>query len=278
MKILIGILKVDEPQFDALITSIKDQLSKGDDTFVLEGYSKHEAHDLLFRRFTALSSDFDIFLKMDADMIIERDDFLSFIRQQFNTHKGLDWLHLHIWDSILGTYISGLNAFSNRVRWSKNSDNLFTDRKQIASSIQSQRIIDEPTEKWVSHCKNATFEQAYNFGSHRAVKAFQFGVKATNRSSYSNHGIIFQQLMLKPFGKAKNSRRIAALGFLDVLKDRRTDQYIHRKEANRIKRIEELKSRSTLQMTIEIFLSFQTYILLTGKIGYHLIFRLSLKN
>lgn len=175
MKILIGVLHSHEPQLEDCIRSIENQLYSYDyNYFILSGLNKLEAHDALYSKFMAESDNYDLFVKLDADMIIERQDFFQFIYSIFHNDTKLDWLRLLIYDHFLNQNISGLNIYRSSVKWTKNINNYFTDRVMIKATIRKDLGID-PTTIWITHCKSASMYQAFNFGFHRGVKSSLLG-------------------------------------------------------------------------------------------------------
>ena len=177
MRILIGILHSQEPQKDECVKSIENQQYSFDyDYFIISGLSKRDAHDTLYSKFMSESSNYDLFVKLDADMIIERQDFFQFLYSVFQKDTKLDWMRLLIHDHFLDQNISGLNIYRFSVKWAKNVNNCFTDRVMIKSSVRKDIGLD-PSTIWITHCKDASIYQAFNFGFHRAIKAFQFNSK-----------------------------------------------------------------------------------------------------
>ena len=176
MKILIGVLHSKEPQLEDCIKSIENQLySYNYNYFILSGLNKSEAHDALYFKFMAESDNYDLFVKLDADMIIERQDFFQFLYSIFHNDTELDWLRLLIHDHFLNQNISGLNIYRCSVKWTKNTNNYFTDRVMIKSTVRKDLGID-PTTIWITHCKSGSMYQAFNFGFHRGVKSSLLGV------------------------------------------------------------------------------------------------------
>ncbi len=70
MKILIGILYCIENERDACVKSIEAQTHRDFDYFIVENLPKKEAHHQLYTRFAASATEYDIFVKLDADMVI----------------------------------------------------------------------------------------------------------------------------------------------------------------------------------------------------------------
>lgn len=177
MKILVGILYSNEPQFDECIDSIRMQDYESEvKYFVLKGLSKSEAHDKLYSQFMSNSDEFDLFIKLDADMIIKRNDFFKYVSNLFILDDKLDWVRILLFDFFLKENISGLNIFRSSVKWRVNNDNYFTDRTLDTNTVRKDLGID-PEKRWLTHCENGSIYQSFNFGFHRAIKLFQFDAK-----------------------------------------------------------------------------------------------------
>lgn len=272
LSILVGILKTSEPQIHELIDFLDRQLLPEDDVFIIENLPKNEAHDKLYATFQNRANDFDLFLKIDADMTIEDIRFLPFLRSKFSQNPILDWLHIHIWDCLLEKNISGLNIYSNRVQWNKNIDNVFTDRTMVSQSIVKSEIITEPEEKFIYHCKNPSLEQAVNFGMHRSIKAFQFGTKNPKRNTV--HGLVFFEMIKSYFLRPSSKKLIVLTAYLKTVEYRLSAEAINRDSNKRMELIEELRGMSNTRMIFYIMTRYESYFLSLWKVGYIILFRI----
>ena len=68
MKILIGILHCIENEYELCIQSLQEQSVKNWNHFVIRDLPNAEAHNALYSRFMEGSKEYDLFLKLDADM------------------------------------------------------------------------------------------------------------------------------------------------------------------------------------------------------------------
>jgi hypothetical protein len=169
MRILIGTLYVNENEFEECVASIRQQTYQEIEHFIIEGLSKHEAHDALYSTFMARAHEFDLFMKIDADMVLEDQNFVSSIVEDFRQFPShIDVLTIPVYDMYLRQPIIGLHTFRNTVKWPRISDQLFTDKFPVP---KERRIIEhERYLKKVTHCKNPSPFQAFHFGVHRGVK------------------------------------------------------------------------------------------------------------
>ena len=169
-RLLIGTLCCGENEFDSCLESLDAQTFTNWDHFVLQNLSNKEAHEALYRRFMDCADDYDFFLKLDADMILEQPDVLERIFAVFDETPGLDHIEMAVNDIPSDTRIWGIHAFSNRARWQVD-DELFVDPKPRIPGRRIQ-IKSGPT---ISHCADPSPEQAYLLGIHRTTKVIQAG-------------------------------------------------------------------------------------------------------
>lgn len=268
MKVLVGILYSGEPQFAKCIDSVKAQEEVEFDYFIIENLPKNEAHDKLYNTFMSKAVEFDIFVKLDADMIIQAKDFFKFIIGIYLNNQFLDWLHIYIYDYITDKLISGLNVYSSNVKWNMNKDNIFTDRGHVVGSIRNKKILKNPAQQWVIHCPDASKEQAFNFGLHRAVKAYQFD-NNTEIKRNTDHGVVLSKLYYNYLRKRNKIRLYAIYGYLMVLDYKLDANTINRNSSYRVGLIKKLENMSSSELNKYIYTSWKFYVLVFGyKLGY----------
>lgn len=170
-KILIGTLFSGENELEECIESVKKQTYQNLEHIVIKNLPNKLAHDTLYKQFMDNSNNFQLFVKLDADMIFNTNKALEIIVNYFNKYPDLDHMVTLVDDRYSNTLIQGLHVFSNRASWKQNTENLFVDYNPI---IPGKKIVfkQEPS-PLVQHCPNPSAFQAYHFGVHRALKAFQ---------------------------------------------------------------------------------------------------------
>lgn len=256
VRILVGILYSDEPQFHACMESVAGQLNCFLDHLVIENLPKDEAHNMLYSTFMSRAGEFDLFVKLDADMVIQCPDFFEYLGQLFTESKVLDHYHLYVYDDILKTMISGLNVYRSSVKWGLNKENYFTDRQHISASIRRSIVERDPHKNWVIHCPNPSRNQIFNFGLHRGIKAFQY--KSASRQRNTKHG--FMLLDFLELKKGGNSDIIyAILGFVWAIKYKLGDSVINRQ--NEIRKHLELRLSEMDNIAIQSELSQDLYLM-----------------
>lgn len=270
MKILVGIIHSNEPQVKDCINSVKNQnFHDFHDYFIISGLTKSEAHDKLYSKFMDSKDDFDIFIKLDGDMIIERIDFFSFIENHFTNDENLDWIRIEVFDYFLRENLSGLNIYSKNVKWNLNSNNYFTDRTMIRESVRKDKGI-APSIKWISHCKNATLYQAFNFGFHRAIKAFQFNINQKVFSTLQWVAFLRIYKLIKTDFSKINLIIIAALVY--VIQNKINDIAINEKNIEKVKAFSFLSEMTKEELLVYIENSSILNFFKLRKLGFLILF------
>ena len=117
MKLLIGTMRTIENEFDQCVAAIRKQKGCDFEHFVIENMPHKEAHQALYNRFMENASTFDVFVKVDADMVITRDDFFAKLASRFVSAPAMDQLTVAIHDFFPDRITEGLHSWRNTVRW-----------------------------------------------------------------------------------------------------------------------------------------------------------------
>jgi len=170
-RVLVGTLFCGENEFGLLKQSLHKQTYLHWDHFVLENLPNKEAHDRLYRTFMERSDDFDLFLKLDADMVFQSPESLRILVELFESEPELDHAILAVHDWASDMLIMGLHAYSNRAIWKTSDEELFVD---YSPSVPGKRLsTKEPPAPIVIHSPDPSPFQAFQFGVHRALKVVQ---------------------------------------------------------------------------------------------------------
>ncbi len=184
MRILVGTLYTIENEFDECVDAIRRQSHSDFEHFVIEGLPKQQAHERLYGTFMNRAHEFDLLMKVDADMVIEDRDLFAKIAQHFEQQKDLDMLTIGVMDFFTGQIIAGLHTYSHRVRWNLGRESLFTD---LNETYNGRRESDyERLAPAAIHCKNPSALQCFHYGIHRAMKVIQPGKKKLHQSQNRN--------------------------------------------------------------------------------------------
>jgi len=173
-RVLVLTLASGENEYERCCESVKRQNTSAMLTQeVIEGLPAKSAHETLYRRIMRESGSFDVFIKLDADMVFARDDAVEIILKHFRENPALDHLEFAVHDFFTGGRIIGAHAFSCNARWNRDDEDLFVDPRP---SIPGEyKRLGQPAEELVLHSPNPTPLQAFQFGVHRGLKVWQHG-------------------------------------------------------------------------------------------------------
>lgn len=178
MKTLIGTLHSGENEFDECCAAIQNQSYQRFDHFVISGLPNREAHHALYSHFMKQSDEYDLMIKIDADMVLARVDFLEQVVDTFLANRNLQKLQVWVHDFYTNRLIGGLNCFRNTVEWEVGEENVFVDITERYDRRKGSRITDRTELAPAAyHCPNPSNLQAFHFGVHKGVKV----VEAINR-------------------------------------------------------------------------------------------------
>jgi hypothetical protein len=173
-RILVLTLNSGENEFESCRASVSAQTGVTVDQVVYAGLGNREGHKAIYSEIMRRARDFDLFVKLDADMVLNRPTALRDVHRYFRNHPGLDHLCALVNDHFTGRPIPGVHAFSPRVRWDIRAiDDLFVDPDPNHPGTGIFNPPDLPI--FVEHAPNPGRFQAFHFGYHRALKAFQRG-------------------------------------------------------------------------------------------------------
>lgn len=172
MKILIGILYTFENEYEECIKSIKKQKDSVFDFIVIKNLPNKKAHDKLYTTFMENKDNYDLYIKIDADMILISDFFLKRISKFFHDNPCINHYTIPVHDFFTNREVYGLHIYRNNVKWVLNSDQIFVDR----TDTNTEEFFDDGRFSPVAlHAPNPSLFQAFHFGLHKAVKFTQYG-------------------------------------------------------------------------------------------------------
>lgn len=170
MRFLIGIMYSGEAEYELCKESIRTQTHKDWDWFFIEHKPAKEAHELLYRGFETRSSDFDAFVKIDADMVLASEDFLKNVSKVFES-SNYNHLEILVEDFYVGKLIPALHVYLSSIRFDIDEDETAT-LDHVHYHTQKLAITDPKNELVPAafHCPNPTPFQAFHYGAHRGIK------------------------------------------------------------------------------------------------------------
>ncbi len=175
MRVLIGTLYSGENELDRCVDALKSQRFGDWEHFILENLPEKEAHDRLYGRFMESAGEFDLFLKLDADMILADDDKLGAAVALFEAAPPLDHAVFTVQDWMSNALIIGIHLYRNTVRWPSRTVELFTDLPPVVPG-RRRYFVGRPPSPLAVHSPDPGPAQAFRYGLHRGRKAFQVGL------------------------------------------------------------------------------------------------------
>jgi len=210
MRIFVGTLYTIENEFPECCEAIKRQTYKNFHHFVFKNLPNKEAHITLYRSFMDLSNEFDILIKVDADMVIENRNLFARIVETYQKTSSLRDLEIAVYDFFSDQLIWGLHAYSRHVKWKTSEENLFVDTCHIRPE---EKIFDDHTLAPAAfHCKNPSYFQSFHYGVHKALKIIQPNRKKIKQEHRIFHWNIFQKMNDHFLRKQDKRLGLAVLG------------------------------------------------------------------
>src|SRR5690242_14514637 len=117
MRILVGTLYTIENEFAACCAAIQRQTHTDFEHLVLEKLPNKVAHDTLYRTFMQRSDEFDLLIKIDADMVIRSPNLFAAIVAKFRADPLLDEYVIQLHDFFTDRPMWGMSVYRNTVRW-----------------------------------------------------------------------------------------------------------------------------------------------------------------
>lgn len=139
---------------------------------VFSDLPEKEAHLALYAEIMRCGGSYDIYVKLDADMVLGDDGALSRIAQFYAARPDADQVNFALHDMLSDSHIMGLITFTGRARWDLGAtEALFVDQ---TPAIPGQCfMVWDPQPRIALHCPDPHDFQAFHFGAHRMMKALQ---------------------------------------------------------------------------------------------------------
>lgn len=170
-RFLVGTLYSGENELEACKRSVQQQRGVLVEHKIFEYLPNQRAHEVLYSEFMRRHAEFDVFVKLDADMVLRHPMALQAIQGVFAEDASVDHAEFAVHDWYSNQLLMGMHAFSPRATWTKSSESLFVDPAPL---VPGKRVVfwNEPS-PLADHCPDPSPFQAFHFGVHRAVKAIQ---------------------------------------------------------------------------------------------------------
>lgn len=174
-KILVGTLYSGENELEECIASINSQTYTNFQQYIFRNLPDKVAHQKLFRFYSEKKDEFDLLIKVDADMVLCDNSFFSRVVEKFRTTEKLNILIIPVYDFFSDQNIMGMGVYRNTIGWLDNArSDLFTE---IPLGNEFEKQISYDLAPAAIHCKNPSPLQAFHYGLHRGLKVIQFTEK-----------------------------------------------------------------------------------------------------
>jgi hypothetical protein len=169
MRLLVVTLATIENELEACLAAIGRQTHTDYEHLVFRNLPNREAHEALYGTFMDRRDEFDLLVKVDADMVLLSPRLLEDVDARFTRDSDLEVLSIGVWDFYTDRLVSGLNSYRNTLQWTRTGDLVFTDQ---FPALVGRAVMDySDLAPAASHCPDPHPFQAFHFGVHRGVKA-----------------------------------------------------------------------------------------------------------
>ena len=218
VRFLVGTLHTEENEVEECLDSIRRQRGVDFEQIFIEGLPKREAHERLYGTFMRRASEFDFFIKVDADMVLLSHTLFADVASRFEGHTALG-MKIAVWDFFADGLIIGLHAYRSSVRWAAR-ERLFTDVDPVPrSAIVVDRDDLAPA---AIHCKDPSPYQCFHYGLHRGVKLSEvLAGTAPEPHRRQGHGRNREATWMRFLESGDVRRGWASLGYELALRGRR---------------------------------------------------------
>jgi hypothetical protein len=174
MRVLAGTLYTQENEIEQCLRSIRGQVGVDCEHFLIEGLPKSEAHRRLYGAFMERAAEFDLFVKVDADMVLLSDTLFQRMGQRMSAAPQVLDLCIAVSDFFSRRLIMGLHGYRSSVTWPPTDEGaapdarLFTDQCPVPKSARlNDRRELAPA---ALHCPDPSPFQSFHYGLHRGAK------------------------------------------------------------------------------------------------------------
>ncbi len=172
MKLLVGTLYCGENEYEECVNAIRAQTFQNFDHITFENLPELEAHYSLYGHFLEHADQYDLLIKIDADVVLNSEDLFEGIFKKFTDNPWLEVMNIGVDDFFTGEMIAaGIQVYRNTVRWDFSKDTVFPD----VPIMDPERYMYDKTDLAPAavHCKNPSPYQAFHYGVHRGLKSIQ---------------------------------------------------------------------------------------------------------
>jgi hypothetical protein len=168
-RIFIGTLASGEAELNACCAAIASQQSVVVTHHIIHDQPEFEAHNQLWAAWDRAKPDHDLFVKVDADTVLNRPTALAEIAALFKT-PDITGAQILLHDYFTDDLISGLNCFSCDVVFKPAKTRLYADHSDSGHKtiLKGSCVAHLAPIGW--HGQNPHPRQAFYYGFHRKLK------------------------------------------------------------------------------------------------------------
>ena len=165
----IGTLFNGEAELEQHTNAINTQVGVNYKHHIIKNLSEYKAHQQLFLDWKRNSADFDFFVKIDADTVLNRSNALVEIAGLFDDPQ-VTAVQIRLLDYFSNSLIPGLNTFSPRVKFRRRAKRLFPDVVDY-NHLKVLKVKETQSLEPIGyHCLNPNQRQSFYYGYHRMLK------------------------------------------------------------------------------------------------------------
>jgi len=169
MRIFVGTLETGEAEFAESAAAIAAQQGVSVTHRVISGLPEYEAHNALWAAWAAAKPTHDLFVKIDADTVLNRPTALAEMAALF-ADRAVTGVQLKLLDYFTTEPMSGMNAFSPYVVFAPAKRRLYSDHADSGHRTVLKGDAVRHLEPIAWHCRNPNPRQAFHFGFRRMLK------------------------------------------------------------------------------------------------------------
>jgi len=168
-KVLVITLANGENEYEECVGAIRNQKNVDVEHMVISGKNEFEAHKELGSVWNTRKNEFDNLVKIDADSILMSDDALYSITKLFSEND-ITGVQVKMLDYFSNSLISGINAFSSKVKFVNPRYKLYPDHSDVGHKIVLKGQSVQFLEPIAWHCKYPSNRQSFFYGYRRKLK------------------------------------------------------------------------------------------------------------
>lgn len=168
-RIFVGTLTSGEAEFEECCKAITNQTGVHVTHHIIQNLPEFEAHNALWTAWNDNKPNHDLFVKIDADTVLNRNTVLLEIFDLFK-NEDVTGAQIPLHDYFTDAPINGLNCFSPRVEFRPSKRKLFADHADFGHRkvLKGDAVSHLSPIGW--HGKNPSPTQSFHFGLHRTLK------------------------------------------------------------------------------------------------------------